>query len=1017
MRRFLVFLMFVTLVAGCDDESSTGPTGPSLARVVISGLPDSIWAPEGWAVDLPLSVYATDRSGNPAPGTPVDLVVSTGLGSLEPPRVTTGVNARGSSSWRFAMPRGLQKVQVSAYANGVSARAMVTLHGTGIPASVRLTTETPRVTLPSGGSANITLKAEVADSNGNLLEGIPLTFRLAGFDAGLPVGAVTGEAITDKDGTATVEYRSLGEFGVVRVLAIAANPDGTERAVGSQDLTVVRLEGTVGRIELAVEPSQMRLEPGADGAAQLSALVIDRSGNRVPNIQVTFQADQGVVQTYALTNAEGIARAEYHSGGNAVGTVNVTASIAGTDVSAEARLLILRPLEGAHLEISSDRGAIFADNGQTVVNLIIYLRDSDGQRLAGREITFRSQFGITNGPVMTDDYGVARAIYSDIGMPSVDERGNPIPDVVVARCLALGIEASVEITILPRSPVNSVSLRAGAVQMIAGRGDSTAVVATCLLANGAFAPAGTFVIFDVDEGRFSSAGVPVVGTSGQAETKYIAGTLVGTAHLTASVTNRPPDSNEVVSNIVEIQLIPGPPSQIRVTTDRPILITNDLRDFATIRALVTDTFGFPVRQGTLVNFTTDLGNLTGSAALTDSTGSAYARLFSGVASGRATVRASVTLLGGRGTIYGETVVEFIPGSPASLVLTAESSTIQVRGSGGGRESTRLTANIRDASGNPVETATTVVFQLVRSEAPPIGGGINGRGQIDSMVAVGGSATATIFSGTRIGSMLLRIYTWRDIETRQDTISAFINIAVVSGPPFSMEIDAGRYGDDLGGALWQIPVSARVWDLHRNPTSSNAVVVFTVDPPIATIEAAPIENGVVLTWLVYHSQNTFQDITIAAEVNTPGGLVTGEMHMKLPLQRGRLELAADPGNWMIDDNPNLLVRVWATLVDGHGVLINKAPIRFTTTRSRYWWYDLQARNYREFFPDRAIKLTGVVDARNNEPDGVATVFLRGTIDDFFLDPFTLEVSVRLDAVVDGYEEAYARPVTILVSRHG
>jgi hypothetical protein len=57
----------------------------------------------------------------------------------------------------------------------------------------------------------------------------------------------------------------------------------------------------------------------------------------------------------------------------------------------------------------------------------------------------------------------------------------------------------------------------------------------------------------------------------------------------------------------------------------------------------------------------------------------------------------------------------------------------------------------------------------------------------------------------------------------------------------------------------------------------------------------------------------------------------------------------------------------------------------------------------------------VDAHNNDTTGIATVYLIGHMLDFYLDDFTLEVTVHIEAAEEGYEVA-ADPAFIFMTRH-
>jgi len=290
----------------------------------------------------------------------------------------------------------------------------------------------------------------------------------------------------------------------------------------------------------------------------------------------------------------------------------------------------------------------------------------------------------------------------------------------------------------------------------------------------------------------------------------------------------------------------------------------------------------------------------------------------------------------------------------------------------------------------------------------------------------GVAVATLNPGDQIGGKLIRASTWPDSANDPEYTIETINddVAVVSGPPFQLDIDVNDHGIDAGGGAWRIEVSARVWDLHRNPVTETNPVMFTVDPEFANISLGHTGNvgrngqsfpGLAFTELVYHSEYTFRSIEISGEVQTEQGQIRGFCNHILPLQQGSLTLHADPGNWMFDeDNDEAEIRCWAVLTDGHLMRIDNAPVLFTSSRGRFSWLDSLNDRLVEFFPDPARRLTGLNDLHNDEEAGTATVFLCGTEDTFFLDGDRLEQTVNIDARLDGLE-VIAEPVSVILTR--
>jgi len=259
---------------------------------------------------------------------------------------------------------------------------------------------------------------------------------------------------------------------------------------------------------------------------------------------------------------------------------------------------------------------------------------------------------------------------------------------------------------------------------------------------------------------------------------------------------------------------------------------------------------------------------------------------------------------------------------------------------------------------------------------------------------------------------------QDGVARTDTISIVLSaVPVVAGPPHSIDLDIRNEGEDAGGGTWQIPVSARVWDVHRNPVADRIPVVFTVDPEIATIDPGFTGNdigqgstsGIAYSWLRYHSFNTGDSVTITAEVQVPDGILTAERSLILPLQQGVLSLEVDPQNWMFDrarPNDTCTIMVTATLIDGHQIMVSGLPILFRSDRARFYWRDSIDDPFTPYFPDPARRIV---------EHGSARVYLRGIMSDFFLDDFSLETTPHVESSVEGYEVA-SDPAFIFVTRH-
>lgn len=958
------------------------------------------------------------------------------LGTVDSDTGTTDFNGRVTKTFTTVANRyGLCQIEASV-GDSIDTH-VIEIVPVSEPQFINLQIDNPTVNVVPNQNATIPVMAVVTDRNRVGVPRAKVNFTIEPFIPGDPTfGAIALRDtvdVTNSVGQIFADFSTLGGDGRLYVVATVLPTSGSGSDTPIQDrklITVTRLLADVGSMTMIAQPSFLHLAPDSTGTSLVKALVRGSDGRGLINVPVQFTTDYGTLSYPTPTDSSGVATVVYSITPQidfpdpqaAELTATVRADLPGTNRTATVSIRTQKfSSEVGTLVLTTDKNEVYADNGVTAANLLVELKDADRVPMTDKEIIF-SVFGegkVDSARVRTGPDGIARNAFRGLLRPSPEG----VPTRVIAKYTPMGLEAFVDITVKERNPIATISLQAGAIQMTAGRGDSTIVVATCVQENGLRAPDGTLVNFTTNLGRFTADQVYVSGGQGRAETYYVAGALAGVAQLVAYVTN--PDSSVATSNVVSIVLRPGPPSQIQVRANPTELVTNDPSQYSEITAMVSDTVGNAVDPGTRVTFTTTLGTITNSA-LTDSSGRAIARLTTGVESGFADIVAEVQ--GPSGPIQGRTTVRFIAGQPNSIELSATPLQIQVAGTGG-IESATLTATVRDANGNLVSAPVPIIFELIRQPAPPRGCNINQHGQVDSAYTSNGIARVTLNSGTQSGGVLIRAYSWRDPDTRTTMIQVINSqVQVVAGPPELLDIDLNEEGTDAGGGAWTVMVSARVYDLYRNPVANNIPVTFTVEPDIATIHPGHTGNGdtpvqgLAYAPMQYNSNNTLDTLTITAYVETQDGRRQGERTVALPLQEGQLQLNISPVNWMFDRaRPNDLcnIRVWVVLQDGHQVLVNNGPVLFTTTRAWFYWRDYRGQ-YREYAPpEPAIKYTGWRPPKHpndNEEDGVATVYLRGIMDQFFLDPYTLEVTVQIDASVVGYDDVAADPGFVFMTRH-
>ena len=889
---------------------------------------------------------------------------------------------------------------------------------------IQITNLPTSITSPEGVSHEVIFQVTVINNATNeVVEGAAVALAVP-----LGQGSITPQTMpTDVHGTGEAMYSfDMPSGKSTTPIFITAEKQST--------IAFIVLDGTTRPVELLLTADETLLFPEENESVEvnLTAAVTDERGMGIAGVKLFFElieteedSTYGALTPISTTDKEGLAQSTFRSMGGH-GTIHIRCSVDEgedfLDVKDEVAIRIVEPLQGGILFLNASENYIYADNGVTDAIVRAVLKDRSNQAIEGAEIIFSSNNnGAISSPHTTDSLGIALSVFTDIGIPSMNALGEREPCTVTAYYYRLGLAESIEIDIRPQEHVDNIVLAAGKATMHAGSRDTTWVRATCFLdrSRTQLAPEGTMVYFEQDNwmGSFTQSQVPV-GRTGTAQTAYVAGTQVGQAIIRAIVVNE--DWEYVHSNEVIIDLIPGAPASIYVQSNPSVLRIGEAGEQSMILASVVDSFGNPVRDGSvLVQFSTTLGTVDPPSTPTDS-GHAIAFLRPGVEAGVAIVRATVL-----GLEPAETAVSFIAGGGSSINLGVDDLQIPIGGF------TRIHATVRDANGNLIEVPTKVVIVLLTNDVPPEAGNINGNDPFycDTVYTSNGIATFTFNAGTRIGPQLIRIYTLDEDGNPTGVRATISTLMVVGGPPAILSLGWENDVRDAGGGSWILPVSAHITDQYRNPARDEIVVNFRVDP-VGSIESHAFTNGGrAVVDLTYHSEHVFEEVTVTAYLLTEDDSLGQTLTFQLPFQGGELELHVDPNNWMFDrDEPDNIcdIRVWAILHDGHGVLINNAPILFTSIRGKFW-YDNRAGDQVDFeiFEPRPVRRhTGPVNDGGNpnerqnddDPDGHAVVWLRGIMDDFFLDPFSMEVTVQIEANVEGYDDVFANPAFVVMTRH-
>jgi hypothetical protein len=316
----------------------------------------------------------------------------------------------------------------------------------------------------------------------------------------------------------------------------------------------------------------------------------------------------------ALTNQDGIAQATLESG-TLPGPIQVQAQ-SGTAaiVSAEVQVIAGPPVEmvcfGDPEQISANETSVIS----------AYLYDVYHNPVQdGVLVSFRVDEGMIEGDVSPSssrtEGGVAQATYYSL-TPQAGGDG-----IAVVACVAEGGSLTCETQIaIPNSEQEPLSISVSAADFeiaVGGTGakEQTTLVATPHGRLGGILGAGIGVVFTITNGpgggeQLNGQGTTtsvVTGTDGSARATLTAGTRSGTVTLQAMA-----GSHASSSTVVAITA--GPPAFLTCTAPDSMACDSWTTGNA-VRAYVTDIHRNPVRDGTAVWFSADMGLIVGTDAL------------------------------------------------------------------------------------------------------------------------------------------------------------------------------------------------------------------------------------------------------------------------------------------------------------------------------------------------------------------------------------------------------------------
>jgi parallel beta-helix repeat protein len=754
-----------------------------------------------------LTATATDQFGNPvADGTTISFTTS--LGGVSPVTATTvgGVATATLNSTVAGV------ATVTATLNSLSATAQVTFTA-GAPFTLTLTAVP--TTLPVGNSS--TLTATATDQFGNpVADGTTISFTTS-------LGTLSSSTASTIGGNASVTLNSTLP-GVATVTATVNSLSTTTQ--------VTFTAGAPFTLTLTAVPTTL---PVGNSSA-LTATATDQYGNAVADgTVVSFTTDLGSVSPVTATTVGGVATATLSSTISGVATVTATVG----SLSATA-LVTFTPGAPFTLTLTAVPSTLPVGSSSA---LTATATDQYGNAVAdGTVVSFTTSLGSVSPVTATTVGGVVTATLN-----------STVAGVATVTATVNSLSATALVTFTPGAPFTLTLTATPATLPV---GNSSALTATATDQYGNAVADGTVVSFTTDLGSVS----PVTATTvGGVATATLSSTISGVATVTATVGS--------LSATALVTFTPGAPFTLTLTATPATL---PVGNSSTLTATATDQYGNPVADGTVVSFTTDLGNVSPVTATT--VGGVATATLSSTISGVATVTATV------GSLSATAQVTFTPGAPFTLTLTAVPSTLPV-----GNSST-LTATATDQYGNVVANGTTITFTtslgtLSSGTAATSAG--NASVTLSSTVAGVATVTATVGSLSATAQVT---FTPGAPFTFTFTLTPTVIVANGISQSLAMATVVDQFGNPVSGVTVNFLAGIGSFSPASGATNAGGQVTATLTsltPAIENVFAAISGLGFRSVQVIYVNPpassapltSTLQTVTQTLGVVRKGGLIT------------------------------------------------------------------------------------------------------------------------------------------------
>ena len=732
-------LGLATITCTSDNGITSTPvtvTFTATGSITLIASPE--WIPSDGASSSTITAVIHDTDSNPvADGT--DVTFSTTSGSFSNGLKTITVQVSGgagfvSVSLIASNTPGI--AQITCISNYISQNVVVSM-GVG---SIELTASP--TSIPADGSSS-TIKAVVMNSqNLPVPNGTAVTFTILN---GSPsdVTFSNGE-ITITLGTTTVDGTLSG---VVITSLISGTTSGTARVQALSNGVTQTVSISIGllpiaAINLKADPTSI---PADDSSSStITATCVDVTGNLFNQNGTVLKFTTSIGKfSNGQKQVEVISKVQDPVTGQVVvsliagtesGIALVVCESGGVKQSTNVRI----GTTIAAISLAANPTSIQAD-GISSSTITALLKDISGDPVSQSGI--KVKFTTTMGTFSNGDDEITMTT-SNTGTVVVSLIAGTTSGIALIVCESGGVTQSTNVTIGSSASVASITLTANPTSLPADGTSSSTITALLKDVSGnPVSQSGIPVVFKTTFGHFSNGTKSITVTTsstggGSVVVSLISDTTSGTAMITCESGGVIQSTNITIGSSASVSSI--------TLTANPTSLPADGTSSSTITALLKDVSGNPVSQsGIPVVFKTTLGRFSnGTKSITVTTsgtgGSVVVSLISDTTSGTAVVtcesggviQATTVNIGSSNTQVGSITLSASPSS-----FSASDATL----------SSKITATIYTANGDPVSSGVTVTF------ATNLGFFSNNQQSVIGYTNASGVAEAQLYSGGSVGT--------------------------------------------------------------------------------------------------------------------------------------------------------------------------------------------------------------------------------------------------------------------------